>query len=64
MRQAITGFHQDEEGHWVAELQCGHAQHVRHTPPWQIRAWTQTAEGRAAMIAQPLNCPVCDEQKA
>lgn len=28
--QSIIGFHQDEEGHWVAELACGHNQHVRH----------------------------------
>ena len=33
MQQAIIGFHLDEEQHWVAELACGHGQHVRHTPP-------------------------------
>ena len=37
MQQAIVGFHLDEEQHWVAELACGHNQHVRHTPPWQNR---------------------------
>jgi hypothetical protein len=26
----IVGFHQDTEGDWVAELDCGHRQHVRH----------------------------------
>ena len=55
----ITGFHQDAEGHWVAELECGHQQHVRHDPPWQNRPWTQTPEGRAAMVGQPLACPLC-----
>ena len=36
MLRPIDGFHQDEEGHWVAELRCGHGQHVRHAPPfWQ-----------------------------
>ena len=34
----ITGFHQDAAGDWVAELACGHAQHVRHRPPWQRAA--------------------------
>lgn len=29
----IVGFHQDQKGHWVADLECGHAQHVRHDPP-------------------------------
>ena len=33
MERQVTGFHQDEEGHWVAELECGHNQHVRHDPP-------------------------------
>ena len=33
MQQAIVGFHLDEENHWVAELACGHGQHVRHDPP-------------------------------
>jgi len=37
MEQPITGFHLDEEGHWVAELACGHFQHVRHSPPWMER---------------------------
>jgi hypothetical protein len=34
MKQKIVGFHQDEHADWVAELQCGHTQHVRHHPPW------------------------------
>lgn len=33
MQQRITGFHLDEENHWVAELECGHFQHTRHDPP-------------------------------
>lgn len=62
--RAITGFHQDEVGDWVAELACGHGQHVRHTPPWQLRPWTQTVDGRAGMIGRVLQCKACDEQKA
>ena len=27
----IVGFHQDEERHWVADLECGHTQHVGTT---------------------------------
>ena len=23
MERQVTGFHQDAEGHWVAELECG-----------------------------------------
>jgi len=33
MNQKIIGYHQDEEKHWAAELECGHNQHVRHQPP-------------------------------
>jgi len=39
VKREITGFHLDGERHWVAELECGHGQHVRHDPPWQLRPW-------------------------
>jgi hypothetical protein len=61
MKQPITGFHQDEELHWVADLVCGHTQHVRHDPPWQSRPWVVTAEGRASKLGQLLDCRKCDE---
>lgn len=60
MERAITGFHQDETGDWVAELDCGHDQHVRHRPPFQVREWVLTREGRTARRRQPLDCPLCD----
>lgn len=60
MEQPITGFHLDEENHWVAELSCGHFQHVRHNPPWTVRHWIVTAEGRAGMLGFHLNCKKCD----
>jgi len=63
MRRRIVGFHEDIKGHWVAELECGHAQHVRHEPPWQVRPWVQTAEGRAAMVGTALDCPRCKAEK-
>lgn len=60
MRQRIVGFHEDTAGDWVAELECGHEQHVRHEPPWRIRPWVQTPEGRAAMIGTALDCLRCE----
>ncbi len=60
MRQRITGYHQDEEHHWVAELACGHFQHVRHNPPWVLRPWVTTHAGRMSMVGQTLNCKKCD----
>ena len=60
MRQSIVGFHEDAEGHWVAELACGHGQHVRHDPPWQVREWVLTPEGRREFLGVELECPKCD----
>lgn len=58
--QKIIGFHQDLEQHWVADFDCGHAQHMRHQPPWLDRAWTQTAEGRTAYLGTKLECQRCN----
>jgi len=63
MRRAITGFHQDEQGDWAAELECGHGQHVRHKPPFQLRPWVLTEEGRQERIGTELECPYCDEEE-
>lgn len=60
MEQVITGYHQDEAGDWVAELACGHDQHVRHRPPFEQRPWVLSEQGRAERIAMPLSCPLCD----
>jgi hypothetical protein len=59
MKKRIVGFHQDEERHWVAELECGHAQHVRHDPPWMSRPWVTTPEGRARHLGETLECRKC-----
>lgn len=56
----ITGFHQDEAQDWVAELGCGHGQHVRHRPPFWSRPWVLTAEGRAEQLGSPLPCVLCE----
>ncbi len=55
----IVGFHQDQEGDWVAELECGHNQHVRHDPPWHERAWVLSSEGRGGRLGTRLICPLC-----
>lgn len=59
VERKIVGFHQDDEGHWVADLECGHTQHVRHNPPWISRPWTTTPEGRQAAIGKILVCKQC-----
>jgi hypothetical protein len=60
VKREIVGFHQDEEGHWVAELSCGHGQHVRHDPPWQLRPWVITEAGRREWLGAQLDCVRCD----
>jgi hypothetical protein len=61
MQQPIVGYHMDEVGDWVADLQCGHGQHVRHQPPMTNRPWVLTAEGRNQHLGEMLNCKKCDE---
>lgn len=56
----ITGFHQDEHADWVAELSCGHGQHVRHRPPFWSRPWVLTEEGRTEKLGAPLPCVLCE----
>ncbi|HEY7682082.1 MAG TPA: DUF3565 domain-containing protein [Gemmatimonadales bacterium] len=60
MDRRITGFHQDAELHWVAELECGHQQHVRHDPPWQNRPWVVAEASRQERVGSFLGCPGCD----
>ena len=61
MKQRIVGYHKDVLDDWVAELACGHFQHVRHDPPWQNRPWVETQEGRDKMLGYPLSCKKCLE---
>ena len=61
MNQPIVGFQLDENSDWVAELACGHFQHVRHDPPWIERPWVVSEAGRASVLGQALNCKKCDE---
>jgi hypothetical protein len=60
MQRRIVGFRQDEAQDWVAELECGHAQHVRHEPPWQVRPWVTTSAGRTNHLGTMLDCRLCD----
>ena len=50
MDRRISGFHQDEENSWVAELECGHQQHVRHNPPMTLRSWVNDEKGRKTVM--------------
>jgi hypothetical protein len=64
VNRSITGFHQDPEGHWVADLECGHGQHVRHDPPWQVREWVLSDDSRCARLGSTLHCVFCDQELA
>lgn len=60
MIRVIDGFHQDDDGHWVAELSCLHNQHVRHLPPFQERPWVISESERVERVGAKLDCPLCD----
>lgn len=57
----IMGYHKDEFGDWVAELSCGHQQHVRHNPPMVERPWVLTQQGRDSFLGYPLVCKLCGD---
>jgi len=61
MKRKISGFHRDELQHWIADLDCGHAQHVRLDPPWQERPWVVNEQGRSEKIGFELDCVECDK---
>jgi hypothetical protein len=56
----IVGYHVDDENHWVADLECGHSQHVRHEPPLMQRPWVLTESGRRSHLGTELQCVLCD----
>jgi len=60
MRRSIVGYHQDDASVWVAELSCGHGQHMRHDPPWQSRPWVTSEQGRAGQLGTELDCAYCE----
>jgi len=60
VERTISDYHEDEARDWVAELSCGHNQHVRHRPPFEVRAWVLEDEGRAAKLGSHIACRLCD----
>lgn len=63
MKQKIVAFHQDEFDDWVADLACGHTQHVRHNPPFFNRPWVLDEAQRAEKIGYVLECLKCERQE-
>jgi hypothetical protein len=60
MQRRIVGFHQDPQADWIAQLECGHQQHVRHKPPWFVRSWVTTVQGRNNALGTLMECRLCD----
>ncbi|MEZ5483117.1 MAG: DUF3565 domain-containing protein [Porticoccaceae bacterium] len=61
MKHPIKNYHLDEEQYWVAELSCGHFQHLRHDPPWTSAPWVLTPKGRSReKLGFELDCKKCD----
>ena len=61
MDRAIVGFRQDEGGTWIADLACGHSQHIRHSPPFKLAPWVLDDSERNARIGQDIECRLCDQ---
>ncbi|MGH6624098.1 MAG: DUF3565 domain-containing protein [Burkholderiaceae bacterium] len=60
MHRSIVDFEQDEDADWMAILDCGHRQHVRHNPPLVSRPWVVTEEGRRGQLSRQLDCVRCE----
>ena len=63
MKRAIVDFHRDSQGDWVADLDCGHGQHVRHRPPFVNRPWVVDEHGREKMVGTGLDCVRCQRME-
>jgi tellurite resistance-related uncharacterized protein len=63
VERTITGYHQDDVGDWVGELSCGHQQHLRHQPPFQVRSWVLEPLGRARHLGTAIDCPLCERME-
>lgn len=63
MKRVIVDFHRDAAGDWVADLDCGHGQHVRHNPPFIMRPWVEDAAGRGAHLGTVLDCVRCNRME-
>ena len=59
LRPAV-GFQQDTQGDWVATLACGHTQHVRHRPPFELRPWVLSEAGRRDKLGADFDCSFCE----
>lgn len=62
MKRRIESFFRDEEDDWVARLECGHTQHMRHRPPFTNRPWVMSEDGRASRVGVAVECPECDRE--
>jgi tellurite methyltransferase len=63
MRRTIQGFLRDDEGAWVARLDCGHGRHFRHAPPASVRPWVEDAAERALRVGTSVDCHTCDRSE-
>jgi len=61
VERAIVAFRLDAEGEWVAELACGHRQHVRHRPPFFPRPWVLEPDTRRQRLGTLLECRLCGQ---
>lgn len=60
MIRSITGYHQDDQRDWAAEMSCFHNRHIRHQPPFREAAWVPEPEGPEEHVGSPIECPLCD----
>ncbi|MGK0173105.1 MAG: tellurite methyltransferase [Gammaproteobacteria bacterium] len=60
MVRTIISFHQDAELDWMAQFPCGHRQHVRNYPPFNLRPQVLDTTTREERVGHTLACPLCE----
>lgn len=60
MERTIVDLVRDDDGDWVAQLDCLHRQHLRHRPPLWSAPWVLDDDARSSRVGTALNCPLCD----
>ena len=62
LKVRIAEFHKHDDGHWVAELDCGDNRHARNLPPFQERPWVMTADSRKENLGQKVERGLCAQE--
>lgn len=59
----MLSFETDEQGDWLARLDCGHRRHIRHRPPIDDYPWIADPAARASKLGAAIECDRCGRRE-